>query len=96
MVPGLTAPPPVAAGSWGAPGSHCWLGGAARRPQRGRVGCTGAAHRRAHAHSGGRTARGPGSAVGRGEGTYIQWDPTQNAWMQWNDGLKTWSRIPGQ
>ena len=28
--------------------------------------------------------------------TYIQWDPTQNAWMQWNDGLKTWSRIPGQ
>ena len=28
--------------------------------------------------------------VGRGGGTYIQWDPTQGAWMQWNEGTKAW------
>lgn len=96
VVPGLTAPPPVAAGSWGAPAPTAGWGAPPDDPN---AAGWGAPAPPTAAPTPTPAAAPPGAQAPQWDearATYIQWDPTQNAWMQWNDGLKTWSRIPGQ
>jgi uncharacterized RDD family membrane protein YckC len=99
VVPGLTAPPPVTAGTWGSPpgpsGASTGWGPAVDPSSAGWPGPPPPAAST--------PAVPPAAAPGtespqwdQARGTYIQWDPTEGAWMQWNDGTKAWSRIPGQ